>query len=104
MAWWGVRMGMQGHVLVHASLEEAKYKTQRVTWSGVAVLSLTRWGGVDVYFPNHAVFCSWTVSMRLWFGLNKAYCASATQGHLHKKDARAEGLMVRQRWTIHGNP
>ena len=37
VAWQGVRRGMLGHVLMHGSLQEAKRKTRRFTWAGVAV-------------------------------------------------------------------
>ena len=43
-------------------------------------------------------------SFRLQLGQNTAYCASATQGYLNRRDAKDQGLITNQRSTIHQNP
>ena len=68
------------------------------------VLSFCALVEANFYCPIHGVFWFSSVSMRLWLGRNTAFGTAAAQGHLHRKDGRGEGLVARQRSTIHQNP
>ena len=108
---------MQGHILMHPYLQEAKRKTQGRTRPGLAVWVillpasctchvLKAGGGVKIHCPIDGVI--WVLdslpSFRLRFGHNAAYFASTTQEHLNRKDAKDEGLITNQRSTTHQNP
>ena len=108
-------MGMQSHVIMPPSLQVAKRRTQRKTWSGLVlwvshvpagctfrVLSAAL-GVVIIYCPINGVLGSWTLFLETVVQPERGLLRFATQGYLNRRDAKEEGLIADQRSTIHQN-
>ena len=97
MAWSGVRMGMQSHVIMPPSLQVAKHRTQRRARSGLVPwvslvpagctcpVVIARGGGVvKIHCPINGVFGSWTVFLEAAVRPERGLLSFATQGHLNR--------------------